>query len=56
MNLQERQNHNQNCSEFSETEAKNVKTVASFFQDATHFHPSHLQPGTLIFTIRALVE
>ena len=56
VNLQERKNHNQNCSEFSETEAINVKTVASFFQDATHFHPSHLQPGTLIFTIRALVE
>ena len=56
MNLQEKINHNQNCSEFSETEAINLKTVASFFQDAIHFHPGHLQPGTPIFTIRALVE
>ena len=40
----------------SETEAINLKKVASFFQDAIHFHPGHLQPKTLIFTIRALVE
>ena len=56
MNLQEKKKHNQNFSEFSETEAINVKTVASFFQDATHFHPGHLQPKSLIFNIRALVE
>ena len=56
MNLQQKINHNQNCSEFSETEAINLKTVASFFQDAIHFHPGHLQPRTLIFTITALVE
>ena len=56
MNLQEKMNHNQNCSEFSETEAINLKTVASFFQDAIHFHPGHLQPRTLIFSIIALVE
>ena len=56
MNLQEKINHNQNCSEFSEPEAINLKTVASFFQDAIHFHPGHLQPKTLIFSIRALVE
>ena len=56
VNLQEKINHNQNCSEFSETEDINLKTVASFFQDAIHFHPGHLQPRTLIFTIRALVE
>ena len=56
MNLQEKINHNQNCSEFSETEAINLKTVASFLQDAIHLHPGHLQPNTLIFTIRALVE
>ena len=56
MNLQQKINHNQNCSEFSETEAINWKTVASFFQDAIHFHPGHLQPRTLIFTISALVE
>ena len=56
MNLQEKINHNQNCSEFSETEAINLKKVASFFQDAIHFHPGHLQPRTLIFTISALVE
>ena len=56
MNLQEKINHNQNCSEFSETEAINLKKVASFFQDAIHFHPGHLQPRTLIFSIRALVE
>ena len=56
MNLQQKINHNQNCSEFSETEAINLKTVASFFQDVIHFHPGHLQPRTLIFTISALVE
>ena len=56
MNLQEKINHNQNFSEFSETEAINLKKVASFFQDTIHFHPGHLQPKTLIFTIRALVE
>ena len=37
-------------------EAINLKTVASFFQDAIHFHPGHLQLRTLIFSIRALVE
>ena len=56
VSLQEKKNHNQNFSEFSETEAINLKKVASFFQDAIHFHPGHLQPKTLIFTIRALVE
>ena len=56
MNLQEEINHNQNLSEFSETKAINLKKVALFFQDAIHFHPGHLQPKTLIFTIRALVE
>ena len=56
VNLHEKINHNQNCSVFSETEAINLKKVASFFQDAIHFHPGHLQPNTLIFTIRALVE
>ena len=56
MNLQEKKKHNQNSSEFSEPEAINLNKVASFFQDAIHFHPGHLQPRTLIFTIRALVE
>ena len=56
VNLQEKINHNQNCREFSETEAINLKTVASFSQDAIHFHPGDLQPKTLIFSIRALVE
>ena len=56
MNLQEKINHNQNFSEFSEAKAINLKKVASYFQDAIHFHPGHLQPKTLIFTIRALVE
>ena len=56
VNLQEKINHNQNLSEFSQTKAINLKKVASFFQDAIHFHPGHLQPKTLIFTIRALVE
>ena len=56
MNLQQKKNHNQNFSDFSETEAINLKKVASFFQDAIHFHPGQLQPKTLIFTIRALVE
>ena len=56
MNLQEKIKHNQNFSEFFETEAINLKKVASFFQDTIHFHPGHLQPKTLIFTIRALVE
>ena len=56
VNLKEKINHNQNLSEFSETEAINLRKVASFFQDTIHFHPGHLQPKTLIFTIRALVE
>ena len=56
MSLQELINHNQNFSEFSETEAIKLKKLASFFQDAIHFHPGHLQRKTLIFTIRALVE
>ena len=56
LNLQEKINHNQNFSEFSETEAINLKKVASLFQDTIHSHPGHLQPKTLIFTIRALVE
>ena len=56
MNLQEQINHNQIFSEFSETEAINLEKVASFCQDAKHFRPGHLQPKTLIFTIRALVE
>ena len=56
MNLQEKINHKQNVSEFSETDAINLKNVASFFQDAIHFHPGHLQPETLIFTVRAQVE
>ena len=56
MNLQEKINRNQNCSEFSEPEAINLNKVASFFQDAIHFHPGHLQPRTLNFTISALVE
>ena len=56
VNLQEKINHNLNFSEFSESEAINLKKVASFFQDTIHFHPGHLQPKTLIFTIRALVE
>ena len=56
MNLQEKKNHNQNFSEFSETEDINVKKVASFFQDTIHFHPRHVQPKTLIFTITALVQ
>ena len=60
VNLQEKINHkinhNQNFSDFSETEAINVRNVASFFQETIHFHPAHLQPKTLIFTIRALVE
>ena len=55
VNLQEKINHNQNFSELSETEAINLKMIASFFQDTIHFHPGHLQPKTLIFTIRALV-
>ena len=56
MNLQEKINHNHTFSEFSETEAINLKKVASFFQDAIHFHPGHLQRKTLFFPIRALVE
>ena len=56
MNLQDKINHNQNFSQFSETEAINLKKLASLFQDAIHFHPGHLQPNTLIFTIRAVVE
>ena len=55
VNLQEKINHNQNCSEFSEPEAINLEKVASFFQDVIHFHRGYLQLRTLIFTIRALV-
>ena len=47
MNLQEKINHNQNFSEFSETEAINLKKVASFFQDtipmASIFFPKLLK-------------
>ena len=56
MNLEEKIKNNQNFSEFSETEPINLKKVASFYQDAIHFHPGHLQPMTLMFTIRALVQ
>ena len=56
MNLQQKIDHNQNFSDFSETEAINLKKVASFFQDAIHFHPGQLQSKTLIFTIIALVQ
>ena len=55
VNLQEKINHNQNFSAFSETEAINLKKVASIFQDTIHFHPGHRRRKTLIFTIRALV-
>ena len=55
VNLEEKINHNQNFSEFSETKAINEK-VASFFQDTIHFHPGHWHPKTLISTIRALVQ
>ena len=56
VNLQEKINHNQSFSEFSETEATNLKKLALYFQDAIHFHRHHLEPKTLILTIRALVE
>ena len=56
VNLQEKIKHNRNFPEFSETEAINVRNVALFFQDTIHFHPGHLQPKTLIFTITALAE
>ena len=56
MNLQEKITRNQNFSEFSETEAINLKQVASFFQDTMHFHPGHREPKTLTFTIREQVE
>ena len=56
MNLQQKINHNQTFSDFSETEATTVQKVASFFQDTIHFHPGHLQPKELIFTVRALEE
>ena len=49
MNFQEKINHNQNFSEFSETDPINVRNVASLFQDTIHFHPGHLQPMTLSF-------
>ena len=35
VNLEEKINHNQNFSEFSETKAINLKKLASFFQDDT---------------------
>ena len=42
VNLQEKINHHQNFSEFSETEALNLKKLASLFEDAIHYHPGHL--------------
>ena len=56
VNFQKEIDHNKNFSEFSQTEVINLKKLASFFQDAIHFHPGHLQPKTLIFTLRAVVE
>ena len=37
VNLQDKINHNQNFSEFSETEAINLKKVASFFSRYNRF-------------------
>ena len=54
--FEEEINHNQSFSEFSKTEAINLKKSASFFQDAIHFHPGHLQPKTPVFTLIVLVE
>ena len=54
--FEEKINHNLSFSEFSKTEAINLKKLASFFQNAIHFHPDHLQPKTLTFTLRVLVE
>ena len=56
VDLKEKIDHNQNFSEFSKTETINLKKVASFLQVTIHFHPGHLQPKTLISTIRAIVE
>ena len=56
VNLQAKINHNNNFSEFFETEALNLRKVASYFQGTIHFHPGHLLPKTLFVTIRALVE
>ena len=39
VNLQEKISHNQNFSEFSETQAINLKKVASFFQDTRENKP-----------------
>ena len=48
--------YNQSYSECLKIEAKNMKTLAQFFQDVVQFHPGHLQLKTLMFTLRALVE
>ena len=40
-------------SEFPKTEAKKLKKLASFFQDAIYFHPGNLQSKTLMFTLTA---
>ena len=40
-------------SDFFKTEAINLKKLASIFQDAIHFHPGHLQPRTLKFTLKS---
>ena len=34
----------------------NLKKTLALFQVAIRFHPGHLPPKTLIFTLRALVE
>ena len=47
---------NQSFNDFFKTEAMNLKKLTSFFEDAIHFHPGHLQPMTLMFIPRALVK
>ena len=54
--FKEKINHKQSFNECTKTEAINLNKLASFFQNASHFHPGQFQPKTLMFSFRALVE
>ena len=51
--FEEKINHNTSFSNIYKTEVMNFKKLASFFQDAIHFHSGHLQPKTLMFTLKS---
>ena len=50
-------NHNKSFSEFSKEQGTDkLEKIGKFFQVAIRFHPGHLQPETVIFTLRELAE